>query len=243
MGSELKYVYCVVKSTVIRKRDGSIVCSIPFGNPFHVLGKEDGLYYGEAYKANEKGNIKYRGFVDARGFSKDKIVDMSYLHYRNKTGQRIPTTMRYKGVASSWLEPDEEIHVLFRSGDWMLTGKGWTKAEWLEKVRIICDYENMKTLVYAVITQTVKDYTSIVRGLQAGFTYYTRDCPDSIAEMLMIRKWFVEGNYLKIIADQYSGEERLEMIDKDLGVTDEWLQKISSKERVKSRFMKIQDSR
>ena len=238
MGNENrpKYVYCVVKSAVIRKKDGSVVCSIPFGNPFHVLATvDDGLYYGEAYKVNGKGNTKYRGFVNARGFTEQKVVDMSYLHYRNKTGCRIPVTMRYRGSACGWIEPDEETHVIALVDGWFLTGKGWTKAEWMEKVRDIFDYESMKTLVYAVITQTVKDYTAIIRGLQSGIRYYTKDLPDGIVEMRMIREWFTEGNYLKIIDDQYTGEERLEQIDKDLGVTDEWVKQMLSKRLVRLR--------
>ena len=227
------YVYCVVKSTVIRKKNGSVVCSIPFGNPFHVLATvEDGLYYGEAYKIDGKGNTKYRGFVNARGFSEHKVVDMSYLHYRNKTGVRIPVTMRYRGSACGWIEPGEETHVIANVNGWYLTGKGWTKAEWMEKVRDICDYESMKNLVYAVITQTVKDYTGIIRCLQAGYLFYTKDITDSIAEMGLIRQFFMEGNYLKIIDDQYTGEERLEQIDKDLNVTDEWVKQMLSKRRV-----------
>ena len=84
-----EYVYCIVKSATIRKKDGSIVCSIPFGNPFRVMSEmENGMYYGETYKSNGRGNIKYRGFVNARGFTKHKVIDMSQLHYRNKTGQR-----------------------------------------------------------------------------------------------------------------------------------------------------------
>ena len=236
MGNENrpKYVYCVVKSAVIRKKDGSVVCSIPFGNPFHVLATiEDGLYYGEAYKIDGKGNTKYRGFVKARGFSEHKVVDMSYLHFRNKTGVRIPVTLRFKGAACGWLEPDEETHVISYCDGWFLTGKGWTKAEWLEKVREIFDYESMKTLVYAVITQTVKDYTAIIRGFQSGIRYYSKDFPDCIAEMRLIREFFMEGNYLKIIDDQYTGEERLEQIDKDLGVTDEWLKQILSRKRAR----------
>ena len=227
-------VYCIVKSTVIRKRDGSIICSIPFGNPFKILARvENGLYYGEAYKSNERGNVKYRGYVDSRAFSRYKVIDMAYLHYRNRTNQRIPTTMRYRGKADGWIEPGEEIHVLAKVGDWMLTGKGWTKADWLEKVRIICDTECMKNLVYAVITQTVKDYTAIIRGLQSGIRHYSKEIPDSIAEMRLIRQWFMEGNYLKIIDDQYSGEERLQMIDKDLGVTDEWIRQMLSKRKIR----------
>jgi len=237
MGSENNrqiYVYCVVKSAVIRKKDGSFICSIPFGNPFKVLARvEDGLYYGETYKTDERRNVKYRGFVNVRGFTKHKIVDMSQLHYRNKTGQRIPVAMRYKGEATGWIEPDEEVNVLYMVNGWMLTGKGWTKAEWLEKVRVIFDYDSMKDLVYAVITQTVKDYTAIIRGLQSGIRYYTKDVPDSIAEMGLIRKFFLEGDYLKIIADQYTGEERLEQIDRDLGVTDEWVKQMLSRKRVK----------
>lgn len=229
-----KYVYCIVKSAVLRKKDGSFVCSIPFGSSFHVLADvENGLYYGETYiKTGKRSSAKYRGFVNANGFTEEKVIDMAYLHYRNKTGQRIPTTMRYKGHASGFIEQDEEIHVIAQVDGWMLTGKGWTKAVWMQKVREIYDYESMKTLVYAVITQAVTDYQSIIRNLQSGIRYYTKDLPDCIAEMGLIRKFFINGDYLKIIDDQYTGEERLEQIDHDLGVTDEWTKQMLSKRKV-----------
>ena len=229
-----KYVYCVVKSAVVRKKDGTFVCSVPFGNSFHVLADvENGLYYGETYiKKGKRSSIKYRGFVNVKGFTENKIIDMAYLRYRNNTGQRIPTTLRYKGHASGFIEPDDEVNVFALVDGWMLTGKGWTKAVWLQKVREIYDYESMKTLVYAVITQAVTDYTSIIRNLQSGITYYSRDLPNCLTEMRLIRQWFEEGNYLKIIDDQYTGEERLQQIDRDLGVTDGWVKQMLSRQRV-----------
>lgn len=236
MGNENrpKNVYCIVKSATMRKKDGSFVCSIPFGSPFRMLSKIDGGFlYGEVYIAGKHGNIKYRGFVNASGFSKNRVIDMSYLYYRNNTGQRIPVTMRYKGTASGWIEANEQIHVLAKVDDWVLTGKGWTKEKWLTKVRTIFDYESMKNLAYAVITQTVKDYYAIVRGLKANIRYYSRDYTDTIAEMRLIREWFKEGNYMKIIDDPYSGEERLEMLDKELGVTKEWVKETLSKKKLK----------
>ena len=136
------------------------------------------------------------------------------------------------GKASGFIEPDEEINVIAQVDGWMLTGKGWTKAVWMQKVREIYDNESMKDVVYAVITQAVNDYQSIIRNLQSGIRYYTKDLPDCIAEMGLIRKFFMEGNYLKIIDDQYTGEERLGQIDKDLNVTEEWVKQMLSKRRV-----------
>lgn len=229
------YVYCVVKSAEMRKKNGTLVCSIPFGNQFRVLSDmKDGYLYGETYMRVNRGYAKYRGFVNRKGFTDRKIIDMSYLYFRNNTGKRIPTTLRYKGKASGWIEVDEKIHALAKTDDgWILTGKGWTRSEWMSKVRTINDNESMKTLAYAVITQAVKDYQAIVHALQANIRYYSRDCADSVTEMKMLRKWFSEGNYLKIIDDQYSGEDRLQMIDNELGVTEEWIKTVTMKRRIR----------
>jgi hypothetical protein len=85
--------------------------------------------------------------------------------------------------------------------------------------------------VYAVITQTVKDYEKIIRKLQSGSSYTSCEFTDAIAEMRMIRKWFKDGDYLKIIEDSMTGQERLECLDKKLGVTDEWMKRTLSKRR------------
>ena len=51
----------------------------------------------------------------------------------------------------------------------------------------------------------------------------------AVGELQLIRQWFHDGDYLKIFEDNMSGEERLEMLDKELGVTDEWIRRILSK--------------
>lgn len=234
MDSKPIYVYCVVKSTTLRKKDGSFVCSIPFSNQFRVLNDMgNGQLYGEAYKPDGKGYTKLRGYVKAAAFTKHKVIDMAHLHYRNITGQRIPVAARYKGQASGWIGKDEIVNVIAFVNGWMLTGNGWTKANWLKKERDIGDFESMKTLVYAVITQTVKDYTRIIRKLQTGIRYVPGEFIDSIAEMKMIRKWFYDGDYLKIFEDNMTGEERLKCLDKELGVTEEWVKMMLEKKRIK----------
>lgn len=226
-----KYVYCVVKSATLRKRDGTKICNIPFGSQFHELCRmSDGTIYGEVYNPDyRRGYTKYRGYVQAKGFTKHKVVDMSYLYYRNATGKRIPTATRYKGEATGWIAPDETIHVIAAVGDWMLTGKGWTKSEWLEKKREVFDQECLKNLVYAIITQTVTDYKKIIRKLQSGSRYVSGELPDAITELRLIRKWFKDGDYLKVFEDSLTGEERLQCLDKELGVTEEWIKEILSK--------------
>lgn len=226
------YVWCVVKSAMLRKKDGSLVFTIPFGSRFRVLSDMgDGKYYGETYKRYGQGYTKYRGYVSAAGFVNEEVIDMAYLRFKNITGQRIPVTMRFKGKADGWINPDEVIHVIAYTNGWMLTGKGWTKAEWLRKERGIEDYESMKTVVYAVITQAVKDYSAIVRKMQSGIRWKLKDFPDAITELRLIRKWFHDGDYLKIIEDSMTGDERLQCLDRELGVTDEWLRQMLSKKK------------
>lgn len=232
MGNESrpKYVYCVVKNAVLRKKDGSIVFSIPFSNQFRVLSvTEDGLLYGEAYKPNCRGYVKFRGFVNPKGFTDKKVHDMADLRFRNITGQRIPTALRFKGQASGWIAPDETVNVIAYTGGWMLTRKGWTKANWLKKERDIADFESMRTLVYAVITQTVKDYKTIIRKIQTGGRFAPGEYVKSTSELRMIRKWFYDGDYLKIFEDDVSGTERLDLLDKEMGVTEEWLNRVMSR--------------
>ena len=235
MGNEKPvYVYCVVKSAALRKKDGSFVCSIPFSNQFRVLNDlGNGRLFGEAYKQYGKGYSKYRGIVNAAGFTRHKVVDMAYLRYRNITGRRIPVALRYKGNAFGWIEKDDVVNAIAFVNGWMLTGKGWTKADWLQKERDIGDFESMKTLVYAVITQTVKDYTWIIRKLQTGIRYSPGELSDTISEMRKIRKWFYTGDYLKIFEDNMTGKQRLECLDKELGVTEEWIETILSKKRIR----------
>ena len=235
MGNENrpKYVYCVVKNATLRKKDGSIVFSIPFSNQFRVLGDMgDGHLYGEAYKPEGKGYTKLRGYVNANGFTCHKVHDMANLFYRNITGCRIPTAIRYKGIASGWIDKDETVNVIAYVNGWMLTGKGWTKANWLQKEREIGDFESMRTLVYAVITQTVKDYRLIIRKMQGVGRFLPGEYVNAVGEIKMIRKWFHDGDYLKIFEDSVSGEERLDMLDKEMGVTEEWLNRVMSKRRI-----------
>ena len=234
MGNESKpvIVYCVVKNAHLRKKNGEIVCSIPFSNQFKVLHDSgDGRLYGEAYKPKSRGYIKYRGFVNASGFSRHRVYNMANLRYRNITGRRIPVAKRYKGEPSGWIQEGEIINAVACVNGWILTGKGWTKADWLQKCRDIGDFESMKTLVYAVITQAVKDYTRIIRRLQNGNNYVPREFSDATTEMRMIRKWFHDGDYLKIFEDNMTGEERLQCLDKELGVTEEWVKMTLSKRR------------
>lgn len=235
MEAKPTYVYCVVKSAMLRKRNGSEVCSIPFGSQFRMLcDMEDGNLYGEVYKYDSKrGYTKYRGYVLKKGFTKHKVIDMAYLYYKNITGKRIPTAKRFMGKASGWIEPNEVIHVLASVDKWMLTGKGWTKAEWLRKQKEVFDPECLKTLVYAVITQTVNDYKKIVRKMQQNGRYTTWELDDAITEMRLIRKWFKDGDYLKICEDTLTGEERLAMLDKELGVTNEWIKEVLKRNRKK----------
>lgn len=224
------YVYCIVKSAVVRKKDGAEICRIPFTNQFKVIEELDGQYYGEAYRPEgNNSSIKIRGYVNKRGFVPYKITDMANLQYRNKTGQRIPTTLRFGGQASGYIGKDEIINAVAECNGWMLTGKGWTKAEWLEKKRDIFDSECMKNLVYAVITQTVKDYRAIIRRMQSGMRFAPGEYKSTVGEMHLIRRWFQKGDYLKIFEDTVSGEERLRMIDKEMGVTEEWIKMITSK--------------
>lgn len=226
------YVYCVVKTAYLRKKNGEMICPVPFSNQFRVLSPmSDGRLYGEAYKLQGRGYVKLRGYVQSAGFSKHPVVNMANLRYRNIAGQRIPVTKRYRGNPCGWIQKDEVINAVAFCGGWMLTGKGWTKADWLQKCRDIGDYESMKTLVYAVISQTVKDYEKIVRKLQSGSSFVPCEFTDAIAEMRMIRKWFKDGDYLKIIEDSMTGQERLECLDKKLGVTEEWVKRTLSKRR------------
>lgn len=234
MGKENEpvYVYCVVKSALLRKKNGEVICSIPFSNQFRVFSQtSDGRLYGEAYKPGCGGSAKYRGYVKASGFTKHKVIDMSHLYYRNRTGKRVPTAMRFGGKQTGWIERGERVNVIARTGDWMLTGRGWTRAEWLQKERDIGDYESMKTLVYAIISITVSDYKKIVRGMKAGKRYISKECRDAAREFRFIRKWFHDGEYLKIFEDNMTGDERLEILDKELGVTEEWMKQTLSRRR------------
>lgn len=230
MGREKRtYAYCVVKSAALRKKDGTFIYSIPFMSQFRVLGRmSDGKLYGEAYKPCGKGYTKYRGYVTSAGFSKHEVIDMANLKYQNITGKRIPTAIRFRGKATGWIERGEKINVVAYTHGWMLTGKGWTKAEWLGKVRDIDNYEGIKDLVYAVITRAVTDYKTCVKTLQSGLHFASKDLPDSQVEIKQIRKMFHEGGYFKIINDSITGDERLEILDKELGVTDKWMQQVMS---------------
>lgn len=227
-----RYVYCVVKSALLREKSGKVICSVPFANPFRVIEiMDDGSIYGEAYKPQGKGYLKFRGFVNASGFTRHRITDVSHLYYRNITGQKIPTAIRYKGKQVGFIDKNEVVNAIAYVNGWMLTGKGWTKAEWLCKQRDIADYESMKTLVYAVITQTVKDYRRIIHKIRNGGRFSRHEFADPIAELRMIREWFNNGDYLKILEDDATGQERLEMLDKELGVREEWMKKVLSKKR------------
>lgn len=234
------YVFCVVKSAVLRDENGNQVKVLPFGTQFKVLQTwSDGRYYGETIRTDYNGTVRayerYKGFVRSAGFSKYRVFDMAGLLYRNKMGKRIPVSLRYRGDQDGWIEPNTVLKASASVDGWMLTDKGWTKSEWLAKVRDIDDPETMKNLVYAVITQTVSDYKRLIRRFQTGFRYVPGEYTDSVAELMIIRQWFQSGNYLKIFEDSMTGEERLQMLDNELGVTEEWIKMISSKVRIKLR--------
>lgn len=232
-----KYVYCVMKNAVVRKRNGEYLCTIPFGSPFKKLEEnEEGWIYGETVRYDRNGYnayVKYRGFVNSRGFSEQKVIDMSLLLYRNIAGRKIPVSMRIGGKICGWIEPMAIVKALAQVDGWMLTNSGWTKTEWLQKQKDIGDYESMRTLVYAVIMQTVKDYTKIIHKIQSKKRFATGEFIDCVAEVRQIRKWFRDGDYLKVFEDTMTGEERLEMLDKELGVTDEWMKNLLSRKRAR----------
>lgn len=228
-----EFVYCIVKNAVVRKRNGEFVCSISFGNKFRVLrdcGK--GRLYGECYKPNKKGYIKYRGFVKSRGFTRNRVVNMSGLLHRNITGRKIPTAVRYKGQEDGQIKPGEIVKVFASVNGWMLTGKGWTKAKWLEKKKEAYDAESVRELMIEVMTLAVHDYRSIVKDIRKG-KGSSREMPDLRAEFMLIRKMFIDGHFFKAMRDSLTGIERLQMLDKELGVTDEWIRQMLSKKGVK----------
>lgn len=237
MAERPRYVYCIMKSATVRKRDGEYLCTIPFGSAFRLLEQDnEGWIYGETSRTDHNGFTtfnKCRGFVNSKGFTFDKVIDMASLFYKNISGKRIPVSLRINGDVIGWIEPGKTVSAIALAGNWMLTNQGWTKAEWLEKQKDIGDYESMKTLAYAVITQTVKDYTKIIHKIQSKKRFSTGEFVDAVAEVRQIRKWFRDGDYLKILEDTMTGEERLEILDKELGVTDEWMTKLLSRKRAR----------
>ena len=167
MGNEdrPKFVYCVFKNAYLKNRTGEVVYSIPFMGRFRVFGElKDGRYWGEALEPHGQKYIRHRGFVTKKAFVECKVTDMSFLRFRNVSGQKIPTSLRYRGQRTGVIYPDEVVSVIASVDGWMLTVKGWTKSDWLRKENDFYDYESARDLVYAVITQTVTDYTAIVNN-------------------------------------------------------------------------------
>ena len=222
-----KYVYCVVKSAVLRKKNGEFICSIPFSDRFRVLNDmKNGRLYGETYQANSKGGYtKYRGYVNSSGFTKHRIIKMSGLLYRNITRARVPVAARYKGQEDGKIDPGQTVSVIAIVNGWMLTSKGWTKEEWFRKKKITEEPEIIKDLLCEVITLSVSDYKRIVEMIRKG-KESTREFTDLYAELRIIRKMLIEGNYNKAINDSITGVERLRMLDKEIGVTDEWIEEV-----------------
>lgn len=233
MADNRSTVYCVVKSAIMRKKDGTVVCSIPFGCPVRMLSiTDDGKIYGEFYRQEKKVCVKYRGFAPKVGFVGARVIDMAGLYHINKTGKRIPVSMRINGSVNGWINAGSRVSVLAMTDGWMLTEKGWTKSAWLEKDREVIDIECLRTLAYAVISQTVKDYVTIIHKIQKKGRFVPNEFAKAVGELQLIRQWFHDGDYLKIFEDNMSGEERLEMLDKELGVTDEWIRRILSKVKI-----------
>ena len=235
--SKPKVVFCVAKSVSLRNEEGEVVHSLTFGAPFKVLEQTDGKYYGETIRTDYNGRngpyLKYRGWAPIVGFSRNKVKDMANLIFMNKTGKRVPVAMRYKGSnQTGWIKPSECVQVAAVVGEWMLTEKGWTKSEWLKKVRDVDDAESIRTLVYAVILQTVKDYQHIIHRLQMGQRFAKGEIKDALTELRLIREWFRNGDYLKIVNDDLTGLERLKMIDDELGVSEQWVKQMMSKKNV-----------
>ena len=78
--------------------------------------------------------------------------------------------------------------------------------------------------------QRVKtDYTAIVKALKNNTMHSRKDLYDCLTEFRMIRQWFHNGDYLKIFMDSVTGDERLEMLDRQLGVTKEWARQMIRK--------------
>ena len=232
MGNESKprFVYCVFKTAYLKDKHGTVVYSIPFMGRFRVFGEtKDGRLWGESLEQRGQKYTRHRGFVTKKAFVDCPVTDMSFIKFRNVSGVKIPTSLRYRGQRTGVIYPDEVVSVIAKVDGWMLTVKGWTKSEWLRKEAEFYDYECAKDLVYAVITQTVTDYTAIVKSLQNNTMHSQKDRYDCLTEFRMIRQWFHDGDYLKIFEDSVTGDERLEMLDKQLGVTKEWARQMLRK--------------
>lgn len=221
-----KYVYCVVKSAVLRKKNGEFICSIPFFDRIRIMNDMgNGRLYVEVYKPNGNGYAKYRGFVNSSGFTRHKIINMSGLLYRNITRHEIPTAVRYKGHEDGHIEADDVVSVIASVNGWMLTNKGWTKAKWLKKQKIVEEPEIIKDLLCEVITLAVSDYKRIIGFIKKG-KESTREFNDLRAEIRIIRKMLIEGDYNRAISDSATGYDRLMMLDRELGVTDQWIEEV-----------------
>ncbi|MBQ1789799.1 MAG: hypothetical protein II008_06465 [Oscillospiraceae bacterium] len=235
---EKRFMYVVAKSvTMTDKPDGEKkpLCKIPFGAAVTYLrrnkGTENGRVkvtysYAEGSRKNRK-KVTVSGWVPAIGLSENKIEDYAKLTYYNATGKKIPMFNRYKGEIIGYLPPLGQVDVIAKVGHWGLTTKGWTYGKWLRRYKDIAYEEDAKTAMLAVLSWAVNDYRRYVRILREK-KYMRHDFRHAQSEFLgvmqeidVIREWFSSEGY-SMFFDSISGSERLEMLDKEVGVNDNW---------------------
>lgn len=215
---EPEAAWCIVKSVTVKTINGLEICKLPFGTQLLVLHSEDERDNLEVYSNRFHG----AGYVPIASLSFDPIVDMARLPFYNSRPYAVPVSMRFNGHRTGMIKPDEVVSVIVATGEWYLTSKGWTKAKWLKK-KVDIDQGTMRDIALAVVHRTVNDYRIVINKLRGGKYRGADEYIDLVNEMDLLRDWFTNGSYKVMLTDRITGEERLEMIDKSMEITDNWI--------------------
>ena len=216
--------WCIVKSAKVRElpdRGSNLVAVLPFMHVVHLTGTPavngfvNVLFYGHH-------NRMKSGWIPKRALTMTMVQDMSGLYFRNLTGRTLPARIRFYGENDSEIAPWETVAVYALCGERCLTNRGWTLYKWLTKDREIYNQAGIDRLYYGVLAWAAKDYRSIITRIKQHRFRSQIEFYDLMFELSKIMEWFLGDEYM-IMFDNVSGEERLDGMNRDLGIDRAWL--------------------
>lgn len=165
------------------------------------------------------------GYVHERSVTFKPITDLAELFFINTSGKQQKTYARIYGERKiGLLEPGEMLKCKAKCDGWILTAKGWVKEECMTKNRDIGNPETIQSLVDAVILRAVLDYKIVLKKAmkhptKSGDEYYY-----ILNRLFTLRNWFETGDFHKLFEERETGENRIVNIDRQLHVTEEWIE-------------------